>query len=110
MSEWITDRKPEEYGEYLVTLPDGNSRYVGIETFHPEDGWDSLYKVLAWQELPKPYDGEIKEEYISVHWITKWVEEHSSFLKTDPVNPKDFVRMILDWEKENETGNSNRTY
>ena len=45
-----------------------------------------------------------------MHWITKWVEEHSSFLKTDPVNPKDFVRMILDWEKENETGNSNRTY
>ncbi len=101
MSEWITDRKPEKCGEYLVTLPDGNSRYVDIETFDPEDGWNSLYKVLAWQELPKPYDGEIKEEYIPVHWITLWVEEHSNVLKADPVDPKDFIHMILDWEKEN---------
>lgn len=110
MSEWITDRKPTKFGVYLVTLPDenssGTSRFVDIETFDPEDGWDSLYKVLAWQELPKPYDGEIKEEYIPIHWITKWVEEHSSFLKTNAVvNPKDFISMILDWEKEN--GKSN---
>ena len=105
MSEWITDRKPTEYGEYLVTLPDGDSRYVSIETFDPEDGWDSLYKVLAWQKLPKPYDGEIKEEYIPVSWIAKWLEKQMDTFKnsTNQYNVKEFVHMILDWEKENET-------
>lgn len=100
MSEWITDRKPTKFDEYLVTLPDGDhSRYVSIETFHPEDGWDSLYRVLAWQELPKPYDGEIKEECIPVSWISKWLEKQ---MDLPQYNIKDFIRMILDWEKENE--------
>ncbi len=107
MSEWITDRKPTEFGEYLVTLPDGDSRYVGIETFHPEDGWDSLYKVLAWQELPKPYDGAIKDECIPVSWIAKWLEKQMDSFKntTSQYNVKEFVRMILDWEKENDGRN-----
>lgn len=105
MSEWITDRKPTKFGEYLVTLPDGNSRYVDIETFHPEDGWNSLFKVLAWQELPTPYDGAIKEEYIPVSWIAKWLEKQMDSFKntTSQYNVKEFVRMILDWEKEDET-------
>lgn len=104
MSEWITNRKPTEFGEYLVTLPEGNTRYVDIATFHPEDGWNSLFKVLAWQELPTPYDGEIEEECIPVSWISKWLEKQMDLTKntTSQYNVKEFVRMILEWEKENE--------
>lgn len=102
MSEWITDRNPTKFGEYLVTLPDGDSRYVDIETFHPADGWDSVFRVLAWQELPKPYEGEIKEEYIPVSWIVKWLEKQQDIFRstTSQYNIKEFIRMILEWEKE----------
>ena len=108
--EWITDRKPDKTGDYLVTLPDGNNgRYVDIESFYAdneEKDWSTIYNVLAWAELPEPYDGEVEEKMISVSWIRKWVEENSylnkNICQTTSVDPKVFVRMVLDWEKENE--------
>lgn len=74
--KWIpvTDRLPEEEGEYLITVllvsgsPTVFSVYFGYEdddstkmTFHR---WDDEYwhcwkpDVIAWRELPEPYKGD----------------------------------------------------
>ena len=66
--EWITDRKPKEEGQYLVTV---NSSYVtdlhywnGMWNAY-EGSTDHAFKegdVTAWMELPKPYKGKETED------------------------------------------------
>ena len=55
--EWITDRVPEEPGEYLVTFDDGEYRFT--RTCEWWDGWikseDDL-EVVAWMDMPEPYE------------------------------------------------------
>ena len=101
MTEWITDREPVTSGVYLVTILDRSSnivsRDVDIDAYDLDYGWDNSYKVLAWMELPDPYDGEIKEEYIPASWISNWIHTHASNLSLS-MNVKD---MMLDWRKEN---------
>ena len=75
-TEWITDRKPTEDGEYMVTL-DAFERHRFVEIFaygkplmpnrevkgkcwyRSDDEWgDVVYDdedILAWRPLPKPY-------------------------------------------------------
>ena len=67
-AEWIpcSERLPGDSGEYLVTIPlDEDETYVNVFMFHKgkfyEDDaeWGATYydDVLAWQPLPKPYEG-----------------------------------------------------
>lgn len=65
--KWIpvSERLPEEYGNYLVTTHDGN---VDIGTIDPKnknmwtacdaDGFYWLGNVVAWMPLPEPYREE----------------------------------------------------
>ena len=58
MSDWIpvSDRLPEEDGEYLVTTINGD---VDIYVFHI---WGAKSpKVIAWMPLPEPYKAESEE-------------------------------------------------
>ena len=72
---WITDRKPNEHGSYMVTLKSLGSDYVttmyfgkpimpnievnGMCWYRSDDEWgDVVYDdkdVIAWQPLPTPY-------------------------------------------------------
>lgn len=82
MSEWIpvTDRMPDTYDEVLVTIivKDWNKEKRIVETagwFSDGNGggdWSSVWdeyrvsgirtKVIAWMPLPKPWNGERREE------------------------------------------------
>ncbi len=57
----VTERLPEEYGEYLVTV-----RAIGWDceeydandiAYFDNDGFHKANKVTAWCELPEPYKG-----------------------------------------------------
>ena len=62
-SDWIpASEPPKENGEYLVTMKGLNERdrFTTINYFY-EGEWENFEeKVLAWQPLPKPYEGERK--------------------------------------------------
>ncbi len=63
---------PEELGEYFITLTSdycNGKRFIGIAEFQGEEydnpwvfdeylRWDKTVRVIAWAELPDPYDGE----------------------------------------------------
>lgn len=69
----VTERLPEKYGRYLVTLDDEGYRsvmplYYGrigrISTFYDSDseyGDVEYCGVIAWMELPEPFNGEVEE-------------------------------------------------
>ena len=59
----VTERLPERYDNYLITTKDEDT---DIGTYHPEfkhwsicdaDGFMWMDGVLAWCELPKPWEG-----------------------------------------------------
>ena len=63
----VTERLPERYDNYLITTEDEDT---DIGTFHPEfkqwsicdaDGFRLTDGVLAWCELPKPWEGKKNE-------------------------------------------------
>lgn len=60
-SRWIpiTERKPEEDGEYLFSIRSSLGDYV-MEGW-VRDGEYRLYDVVAWMPLPKPYEGSERE-------------------------------------------------
>lgn len=62
IGRWIpvTERLPEEEGWYLVTRMWANEKTPKIVTewwFADTKNWATMGKVLAWMELPKPYEG-----------------------------------------------------
>lgn len=56
----ITERKPEEDGEYLFSIRSSLGDYV-MEGW-VRDGEYRLYDVVAWMPLPKPYEGSEEDE------------------------------------------------
>lgn len=55
----VTERLPEEEGWYLVTRMWANEKTPKIVTewwFADTKNWATMGKVLAWMELPKPYE------------------------------------------------------
>ena len=74
MSEWRTD-KPKTHGYYLATWEHNDHRYVSELWFNPSSGWfpsrayllnyaprqeERIGKVLAWMDMPKPYEPDIE--------------------------------------------------
>lgn len=68
-SKWITGKKPERRGEYIVTIEGASLAttltYYPRESIFPsefEDLWldeaGNEYNVIAWMELPDAYRGE----------------------------------------------------
>ena len=67
-SEWISvsEKLPEDSGNYLITVADLQLGHIGEHTitmadfYEKEKEWNSVVKVLAWMPLPEPYreDGE----------------------------------------------------
>ena len=67
--QWIpvSDRLPEEKGEYLVTYHPcywddvEDEIRVGIDTFRGRTTWakKKYQRVIAWMPLPEPYEGDI---------------------------------------------------
>ncbi len=66
MDDWIpvTERLPEHEDEVIVTvIENGDKTFTGIDWCMSYDGswfnWGSFpYEVIAWKELPEPYEGE----------------------------------------------------
>ena len=73
MSEWIpvSDRLPEEDGDYFVTLENGVVKILGYSTtqrttcpkgfYYISNGvsWrQTINPVVAWMPLPEPYEKE----------------------------------------------------
>jgi hypothetical protein len=53
----VTERLPEEEGDYLVTkIDDENVPIIGF-AYYNEFGWASKKTVTAWMPLPNPYEG-----------------------------------------------------
>ena len=67
----VTERLPEEKGEYLVTYHPcywdmvRSETKVGIDTFRGKSSWAKKkhQRVIAWCEMPEPY----KEEQDNAH-------------------------------------------
>ena len=76
-SRWIpcSERLPEYYDEYLVTLESPQMLIIGIAEYEPDemlvaggkwylDDYDRVHsglQVIAWMSLPMPYkDGDVK--------------------------------------------------
>lgn len=57
-SRWIpvTERLPEKGGLYFVTKENDYGKYVATEWFYQNGTWSTGWKVIAWMELPKPYE------------------------------------------------------
>ena len=55
---------PERYNHYLVTVEKKGLKYVAKVMFSFDEIWlvDKRYKVIAWAELPEPYEPEVKDE------------------------------------------------
>lgn len=70
--EWIpvTERLPEEKGEYLVTYHPcywddvRDAVLVGIDTFRGKTTWAKMkhQRVIAWMPLPEPYKADKESE------------------------------------------------
>lgn len=62
--KWIpvSERLPEESGEYLITIKDRT--YRGISWFYSSDKkWSYRNaEIIAWMPLPKPYEPQESEE------------------------------------------------
>lgn len=61
-NRWIpvTERLPEEYGRYLVTVDSKaiKEKVVATDDYFPY-GWDDyMDDVVAWQYLPEPWKGD----------------------------------------------------
>ena len=64
----VTEKLPERYGAYLVTMEDMVDEWgdtdeddkVQVRWYHKGYGFDDgdEYAVLAWMPLPEPYKGE----------------------------------------------------
>lgn len=57
--EWIpcSERFPEEYGEYLITVIYNDEPYVTTDDYFSY-GWDDWREgVIAWKSKPKAYEG-----------------------------------------------------
>lgn len=67
--QWVpcSERLPEESGKYLVTVLDGIGRRTTTAPYHPlSKSWTltgrmTYWKVVAWMELPEPWEGEEHE-------------------------------------------------
>ena len=58
--KWIpcSERLPEEYGEYLVSVIYDNEPYVTTDDYYSY-GWDDWgQEVIAWKNKPKAYIGK----------------------------------------------------
>ena len=58
-SRWIpvTERLPEEDGDYLTTkINDFDEPILGMTYYRKGWGWSTSYKITAWMPLPKPYE------------------------------------------------------
>ena len=56
---------PQSGDNYLITVKDDHGfRYVGTAMYMNVTGWliDKRYKVIAWAEMPEPYNPEAKDE------------------------------------------------
>lgn len=63
--EWtpVTERLPEEDGDYLVTTSSFYGATIYVTTRNFSDGeWTYDRAVTAWMPLPKPYEGSEKNE------------------------------------------------
>lgn len=72
--------------------------------------------------VPKAIIESVIEKYtvkaISVEWLEDWWKKHSEeyssgingWYEVEGFYPNIFNKLLSDWEKENETGNSDRTY
>ena len=64
--EWIpvSERLPEDSGNYLITVADLRLGHIGENTVTMADfyakakKWNSIVDVYAWMSLPKPYREE----------------------------------------------------
>ena len=62
-SRWIpvTERLPEEIGDYIVTkIDDENEKVIGL-CYFSFCGWTTHKDVTAWMPLPKPYEEGAEE-------------------------------------------------
>ena len=56
----VTERLPEEEGDYLVTkVDDENVTIIGLAYYN--NGWASNKTITAWMPLPKPYEEGAEE-------------------------------------------------
>ena len=61
--DWIpvTERFPEEIGDYIVTkIDDENEKVIGL-CYFSFWGWTTNKDVIAWMPLPKPYEEGAEE-------------------------------------------------
>ena len=61
----VSERLPEEDGEYCVTVYDMDENYKYRDIAELEDGiwqYKNYIKVLAWMPLPKPYEPQESED------------------------------------------------
>lgn len=57
----VTERLPEEIGDYLVTkIDDENEKVIGL-CYFSFWGWTTNKEVTAWMPLPKPYEEGAEE-------------------------------------------------
>ena len=61
----VSERLPEDDGEYLATIYDTDENYKYMDIAEWEDGiwqYKDYIKVLAWMPLPKPFEPQESED------------------------------------------------
>ncbi len=55
--QWIsvTEKLPEKEGCYLVTVKNDHKRKYSKTAWYSGDGWFARQDIIAWCELPEPY-------------------------------------------------------
>lgn len=56
----ITERLPEEEGDYFTTQIDENGKEISRVAYY-ENEWFTRFEVTAWMPLPKPYEEGAEE-------------------------------------------------